>query len=138
MKLMSNSKARRHVPRSAKLAAMIPPNHQEYLAKIPRDLLNRVNELRPILELNGSIQVRKEKGRKRRHRLRYRDLHAKDGRVQKAIAIPPEAVPGVQLMLIGFQGTHLQEIERQRARRRTEELWRKQEDGEELGSVPGF
>jgi len=132
---MSNSKARRHIPRSAKLAAAIPADHQQYLAKIPRELLFRVHALQPILRLNGSVQARRERGRKLNYRLRYRDRDAPDGRVQKAIPIPPQAVAGVQLLLIGYQGTHAQEIERQRQRKRMEEHWRKQEEVRPPGPV---
>jgi hypothetical protein len=138
MKLMSNSKANRHQPRSVKLAALIRTDHQELLARIPRGLLLQVNALKPVLRLNGSVQERRETGRRRTYRLRYRDPNTEDGTFQKAIPVPEEAVPGVEQMLIGFQCERAQEDERKRARRRTEELWRKLEEGEDLGSVPGF
>lgn len=133
---MQTPKAGRHLPRSAKLAAQIRPEHRQYLAKIPRDLLHRVNELKPILRLNGSIQVRKERGRRRTHRLRYRDLDARDGQFQKSITVPEEAVPGVQQMLVGFQCEYALEIERERERKRAKELSCEQDESEHLYGGP--
>lgn len=124
---MPNERKGRQAPVSAKLATMIPADHRELLAKIPRELLLRVHALQPILRLNGSIQARKERDRKPTYRLRFRNPEAKDGHFQQSIVIPEEAVPGVQLMLIGFQGTHAQEIERERERKPAEELGRKLE-----------
>ena len=129
---MQTTKAGRHMPKSAKLEAMIRADHRELLARIPRDLFHRVNELKPILRLNGSIQVRKERGRRRTCRLRFRDPGARDGQFQKSITVPEEAVPGVQQMLVGFQCEYALEVEAERKRKRMEEQWQKQEEGEEL------
>ncbi len=129
---MQTPNAGRHLPKSARLAAQIRPDHRQYLAMIPRDFFRRVNELKPVLRLNGSIQVRRERGRRRTHRLRYRDPDARDGQFQKSITVPEQAVPGVQQMLVGFQCEYALEVEHERERKRAEERRRKQEEGEEF------
>ncbi len=129
---MQTTNAGRYLLKSAKLEAMIRPDHREFLARIPSSLLHRVNELKPILRLNGSIQTRRERGRRQTHRLRYRDPNAQDGQFQKSIAVPEQAVPGVQQMLVGFQCEYALEVERGLERKKAEERRRKQEEGEEF------
>ncbi len=101
---MSDQEGGRRTPKSAKLASMTQADHREHLGKIPRELILRVAALRPILRLNGSVQVRRERDRRRTYRLRYRDPDPADARTQKSIAIPPEAVTGVRGMQLGYQG----------------------------------
>jgi hypothetical protein len=62
------------------------------------ELLNRLVTLRPILEVNGAVVVRKERNRKPSYRLRYRSTV--DGRSkQSALIIPPSEVDGVKRLI---------------------------------------
>jgi len=108
---------------------------------IPEQLLNRLNDLRPVLCTSGSVLVRREKDRKRAYRLRVRVMDDEKGyRRQLSISVGDAFRAGaVNAMLQEWRVAHAERVaaadgreeadarrgekaERQRLRREAQDL----------------